>query len=178
MPNHLTIISFLSYYNIIMGAIMENKILKFKSKKGWPILITYILFIAAIVFQWVFPYTGEELAIKITATVMMSFVIAIFTWVVCSTYYILADNFLICVYGPIKSRVFYNDITSIKSSRNWWASPALSTDRVAIYRGKNFFNAVFVSPTFKDFFIKELQKKVEDTTTKKLKNEDNKNINK
>lgn len=144
---------------------MKNEVLKFKSKKGWIIPFVYILFAVAIVLMWVLPYRSEELLMKISATSLIAIVLGIFTWGVFSTYYLLADNFLICVFGPFRTRIFYKDITKIKPSRSWWSSLALSTDRVAIYRGKNFLNIAYISPTFKEFFMKELQKRVDEVAS-------------
>lgn len=149
---------------------MKKEVLKFKSKRNWLVFIVYALFIVAITLTWVLPYQGE-IAMKIISTSMFAIILGIFTWAVFSTYYLLTDDFLICVSGPFRTRIFYSSITEIKPSRSWWSSLALSTDRVAIVRGKNILNTTFVSPQFKEFFMKELQKRVDETKSLKGKNE-------
>jgi hypothetical protein len=148
---------------------MKNEVLKFKSKRNWIVFIVYALFIAAITLLWAIPYKGE-LVIRIISTCMLGIILGVFTWAVFSTYYLLADDYLICVSGPFRTRVFYTSITEIKPSRSCWSALALSTDRVAIMRGKNVLTTTFVSPQFKEFFIKELQKRVDEKKqTKNLK---------
>lgn len=146
---------------------MKNEVLKFKSKRNWIIFVVYALFIGAIALLWTLPYQGE-IAMKIVGTSLFAIILGIYTWAVFSTYYLLTDDFLICVSGPFRTRVFYSSITEIKPIHSWWSSLALSTDRVAIMRGKNILNTTFVSPQFKEFFMRELQKRVDEK--KQIKN--------
>lgn len=124
---------------------MENKVLKFKSKRGWIVPVIILLLAMPIVFIWVMPYNNDSLAFKISITCVVSIILAIFTWAVLSTYYLMNDKFIDCVSGPFKIRVFYSDITDVESSYSIWASFALSSDRVVIIRGKSMLKRIYLA---------------------------------
>jgi hypothetical protein len=61
--------------------------------------------------------------------------------------------------GILRYRIPYADITDIAPSREIWAAPALSLQRVEISHGPGRF--ALVSPRERERFIAELEKRVQ-----------------
>jgi uncharacterized membrane protein len=151
---------------------MKKDVLQFKSSRSWLLIsIVYIMLSAGIAIVWLVPYYGSLIP-QISITTLLGIIIGLFTWAVCSTYYLLGDDFMVSVSGPIRMRVFYRDITEVRKSKSAWSSLALSFDRVAIICEKNILKTNFVSPKLKEKFIQELKARVEEykNRTKKIKN--------
>lgn len=73
--------------------------------------------------------------------------------------YTLADDHLIVRSGLVRWRIPYADITDIAPSREIWAAPAMSLQRVKISYGRGQF--ALVSPRERERFIAELEKRVQ-----------------
>lgn len=68
------------------------------------------------------------------------------------TQYYLDGEWFIAKCGPFKQRVLIKTIQSVVKSRNLWAGPALSQERLIIYHGGNR-QQLIVSPDHRDQFI-------------------------
>lgn len=73
--------------------------------------------------------------------------------------YTLAEDQLIVRGGILRYRIPYADITDIAPSREIWAAPAMSLQRVKISHGR--FEAMLISPRERERFIAELEKRVQ-----------------
>ena len=47
-----------------------------------------------------------------------------------NSYYELKEEYLYCKFGLMKEKIYYSKITSIRECRNYFASMALSADRI------------------------------------------------
>lgn len=144
---------------------MDKKVLKFKSKIDWLIALVYIPLIASLILIWVLPYQ-DSFWVNIVVTSVLGLVLIFFTWAVFSSYYLLADEYIVAVNGPFKIRVFYDRIKDIKPNRSAWSSFSLSFDRVVIRCGKNNLHNYYFSPQNKELFIKELTLRVAEAKSK------------
>lgn len=80
-------------------------------------------------------------------------------WIYNATYYVLSEDFLILRCGPLKVKISYKNIDSIKATKNMISSIALSTDKLKLkIKGKGL-GVVYISPLNKEEFVKELSKK-------------------
>ncbi len=142
----------------------KKKYLKFKGKIGLVVPIVYLILCSGIVLLWTLPYQQpvlvDALTSKIMITCVLGLLLIIFTWAVFSTYYVLTDDFLTVVSGPIRTHVLYSHITEVKPSHSIWSVSALSFNRVAIKRGKSIFTTLLVSPKQKELFMEELNKRI------------------
>lgn len=75
-------------------------------------------------------------------------------WILIGTRYVVADNLLTIVSGPLRWRIPVASIKSVTPTRSLWASPALSLDRLRIVYGRN--RSVLVSPDDKAAFVSAL----------------------
>ena len=75
-------------------------------------------------------------------------------WLLFGTRYVVADDMLTIVSGPLRWRIPVASIKSVTPTRSLWASPALSLDRLRIVYGRN--RSVLVSPDDKAAFVSAL----------------------
>lgn len=76
-----------------------------------------------------------------------------------NTYYVLEEEYLLCMVGFFPQKIRYEKIKSIKKVRNMLSSAALSIDRIEIKeKNKNYFiGTTYISPKEKDEFFEELK---------------------
>jgi len=76
-----------------------------------------------------------------------------------NTYYIFEEQYLKCVVGGFPQKIYYENIKSIKKTRNLLSSAALSVDRIEIKeKYKGFIRGTtYISPKEKDEFFEELK---------------------
>lgn len=98
---------------------------------------------------------ADNLALIAFALMLITFVFAVWIWF--GTYYIIEENCLYLKCGPIREKIAYDTIKSVKKSRNPLSSLALSIDRIEIRYGKR--GLTLISPKDKEEFIEELRKK-------------------
>ena len=129
----------------------------FRSKVDWWFHAAIIVAAAACLFALVTVAmegtTGEALALA----PLFLFGLAFPVWLIRSTYYRFDDTQLYIRSGPFRWRVPYNDIRSIRPTRNPLSSPALSLDRLRLEYRKR---AILISPADKAGFLAELKKRV------------------
>ena len=85
-------------------------------------------------------------------------VIVVMMLLLYNTYYVFEENHLKCVVGGWTQKIYYNNIKSLKKTRNFLSSAALSADRIEIKeRNKGFIRGTtYISPKNKDEFFEEL----------------------
>jgi hypothetical protein len=78
-----------------------------------------------------------------------------------NTYYVLDEQYLKCVVGGFPQKIYYENIKSIKKTRNLLSSAALSIDRIEIKeKNKGFIRGTtYISPKDKDEFFEELKQR-------------------
>ncbi|MBT9140771.1 MAG: hypothetical protein DDT30_01350 [Dehalococcoidia bacterium] len=66
-------------------------------------------------------------------------VVLFLAWIYFGTYYELHEDYLLCKSGPFREKIRYDNIKSLKLTRNMLSSMALSSKRIEIKQhGKNF----------------------------------------
>lgn len=95
---------------------------------------------------------------KVTAYAVGIPMILFVFWIYFGTYYEFRDEYLYCRSGPFSEKIAYENIRSIKLSRNMLSSMALSIDRIQIKQhGKGYITGTtFISPLNREEFMKEL----------------------
>jgi hypothetical protein len=76
-----------------------------------------------------------------------------------NTYYVFEEEYLKCVVGFYAQKIRYENIKSLKKTRNFLSSAALSADRIEI-KEKNkgyIMGTTYISPKNKDEFFEELR---------------------
>ena len=118
--------------------------MKFKSAVApWFYFLTLVLPAAIIIYVVLSIGT-------ISATGMAAIgVVAVLTlgiplWLLFTTYYLVKDGTLKIRSGPVNILILLSDIKSVKPSRSWLSSPALSLKRLEIVYGRS--KKVLVSP--------------------------------
>jgi hypothetical protein len=81
-------------------------------------------------------------------------------WFVLDTWYELCDEYLLCVSGPMREKIYYDRIKSIALTENMLSSMALSRKRIEIRQyHKNFFTGTtYISPTDREEFYRDLKR--------------------
>lgn len=127
---------------------------RFRSRiDAWFIAIlagSAVLVVYAVTLAW---RTGELPLAPAFAVVLLSG--ALPAWIVLTTRYDLADDWLLVRSGPFRWRIPIADITAVTPTRSPLSSPALSLDRLRIEYGAG--RAVMISPADKDGFLRALE---------------------
>ncbi|MBS4031481.1 MAG: PH domain-containing protein [Clostridiales bacterium] len=86
-------------------------------------------------------------------------VVLFLAWIYFGTYYELHEDYLLCKSGPFREKIRYDNIKSLKLSRNLLASMALSSKRIEIRQhGKNYITGTtLISPENREEFLAELK---------------------
>lgn len=125
-------------------------ITKYSSKIGIEIiLIAYLPFISLFYFV----YSEFNLIGTIVIVVLFVFI----TYLLLSTVYTINNNSkkLVVKSGYFYRKIDIEHIKTIKKSKSWISSPALSIDRIEISYNK--YDSVLISPKNREQFIQELQ---------------------
>lgn len=82
----------------------------------------------------------------------------IILWMYFGSYFELKEDYLYCRIGPFYEKIQYEKIKSLKLSRNFLSSMALSRERIEIHQhGKGYFaGTTFISPVDREEFYKAL----------------------
>ncbi|MBF0597811.1 PH domain-containing protein [Faecalibacter rhinopitheci] len=124
-------------------------ITKYSSKIGIEIiLIAYLPFISLFYFV----YSEFNLIGTIVIVVLFVFI----TYLLLSTVYTINNNSkkLVVKSGYFYRKIDIEHIKTIKKSKSWISSPALSIDRIEISYNK--YDSVLISPKNREQFIQEL----------------------
>lgn len=125
-------------------------ITKYSSKIGIEIiLIAYLPFISLFYFV----YSEFNLIGTIVIVVLFVFI----TYLLLSTVYTINNNSkkLVVKSGYFYRKIDIEHIKTIKKSKSWISSPALSIDRIEISYNK--YDSVLISPKNREQFVQELQ---------------------
>lgn len=78
-----------------------------------------------------------------------------------NTYYVFEDEYLKCVVGGFPQKIYYDNIKSIRKTRNLLSSAAMSIDRIEIKeKNKGYIRGTtYISPKDKDDFFEELRQR-------------------
>lgn len=76
-----------------------------------------------------------------------------------NTYYVLEEEYLKVVVGGFPQKIYYKNIKSLKNTKNFLSSAALSSDRIEIKeKNKGYFRGTtYISPKNKEEFLEELR---------------------
>lgn len=118
-----------------------------------PLLLGFFISIAANLQSFT-----NSLSIEFLITLIFYFVIMYLIYSFYQkSYYLLDEEYLIVKFGLFKLKIAYNDITNVQPIKIWWSAPALTNDRLAIYKKGRLWN--YIGPLDKERFIKELSKR-------------------
>ena len=126
---------------------------KYRSKVDWWIpacLLAPVAFV--IVFAVKSLIDGEWIVAVMIAPHM---VFMAFALTVLSTFYTIDEDILTVRSGVlVNQKIKIDKIKSVRATRKWISSPALSADRIEVRYGK--YGSVIISPERKEQFIKHL----------------------
>lgn len=82
-------------------------------------------------------------------------------WIVLDTWYELRDDYLYCVSGPFREKIYYDKIKNIKLSENMLSSMALSRKRIEIRQHKKNYitGTTLISPQNREDFFVQLKRR-------------------
>lgn len=130
--------------------------MRYQVKKDlWIVFLMYLpllLTIGMIIALW------EEALFL--ALLVMGPVDALTLWICYGSYYELKDEELYIRYGPFHQKIKYHKIKSVRETRNFLSSAAMSLDRIEIREHDKSFamGTTYVSPLDKDEFMRTLKK--------------------
>lgn len=129
-------------------------IMRVKSKiDSW---ISVIFFGTVIIMLSVFfTSSGEGRSIAFISGVP---VIVLMLWIYYGTWYELRDDYLYSKSGPFFEKIRYENIRSVKLSKNLLSSMALSVYRIEIRQHKKGYilGTTFISPVDREVFMQDL----------------------
>lgn len=126
----------------------------FRSKVGGTFWVV-LLVLTACMFQF---FWEKEVIPAVMIALLVLFCIEM---IIHTRYAVTSDGLLIIDRGRFFSALSIpvSDIVSLKKSKSWESSPALSLDRIQIdYRGKHHKERVYISPQRKEEFVALLVK--------------------
>ncbi|MCL2634008.1 MAG: PH domain-containing protein [Oscillospiraceae bacterium] len=138
--------------------------MKFKSKVDWWIHVSFALMPIITIWFIIDFIISPSISNGIFACLFLIINIIIVPWWF-NTHYILNENELIIKLGGLGkgTKIAYSAITSVKETREPWASAALSIDRIEIIfkTGKtgNAKDVIYISPKDKQEFLSQLEQR-------------------
>ncbi len=135
----------------------------YRSKVDWWFYLVIAVFFALTMLMLYL--VGYSIATYIIAGVTFLILLPMLV----DTRYILMQDAIMIKCGLIMNFVVrYSDITSVRPTKSWLASAALSTDRIEIRWGKRSWGMIHVSPKKKVEFLQELTTGIKEAEQKKL----------
>lgn len=129
--------------------------MKYYSKIDWWISI--LIWMSVLVSGWaVWLIPANEQWIGWLTLVPIMGLLLLFLY---NTYYEFEDDYLKCVLGVFPQKIYYQNIKSLKKTRNFFSSAALSAERIEI-KEKNkgyIMGTTYISPKNRDEFFDELR---------------------
>ncbi len=82
-------------------------------------------------------------------------------WLVLGTWYEFRDDYLYCVSGPFREKIYYDKIKEVKLTENLMSSMAFSRKRIEIRQhNKNYFTGTtMISPQNREDFYVQLKRR-------------------
>ena len=98
---------------------------------------------------------------RLTAFLLKLPLVIFMIWVYFGSWYELREKYLYCQYGPLKEKIYYRKIKSVKLTENNASSSALSRKRISIkqYGNKHAKGTTMISPVDRDEFFAELKER-------------------
>lgn len=129
--------------------------MKYYSKIDWWISI--LIWLSVLVSGWaVWLIPANEQWIGWISFVPLLVLMLLFLY---NTYYVFEDEYLKCVLGLFPQKIYYQNIKSLKKTKNFLSSAALSAVRIEI-KEKNkgyIMGTTYISPKNRDEFFDELR---------------------
>jgi hypothetical protein len=139
---------------------IEGKILKFRSKIDWWLLLIFVVITANIILKFYQENYNYSFVSNFPHLIIYSLVIFLIWLPIFSTYYLIENNQLIIKSMIFRWKINISDITQIEPTHNPLSSPALSLDRLKIIYMKNGrIASVMISPKDKEGFLNALRNK-------------------
>lgn len=131
--------------------------MRYKAKKDfWVVVMMYLPLIITI--GLLIPLWGKEVLFMLAVLVPVD---ALTLWICYGSYYELREKDLYIRFGPFRQKIPYQQIRSLRETRNFFSSVALSLDRIEIREHDKSFamGTTYVAPLDKGNFLKELKKR-------------------
>ncbi len=132
--------------------------MRYKAKKDlWIVLVMYLPLLITIAL--IIPLWGQDVMVWMLAVMLP--VNALILWILYGSFYELRESVLYICFGPFHQKISYQKIKSIRETRNFLSSAAMSLDRIEIREYDKSFamGTTYVSPLEKDHFLMELKKR-------------------
>lgn len=133
---------------------------KYRSKIGIFVPLIYLVIVGVYLLIWLLPnkYLGMEINItgRIVSSCCFGLLAICLIWATFSTYYVITPTSVVCVFGPLKTRVALKNIVEVKEGISFFSAPALSCKRIYLQTGKTVFKRTEVSPKEKEEFLEQL----------------------
>lgn len=99
----------------------------------------------------------EQWMLAIVTVPMVLFLL----WLVLGTWYEFRDDYLYCVSGPFREKIYYDKIKDVRLTENLMSSMAFSRKRIEIRQhNKNYFTGTtMISPQNREDFYVQLKRK-------------------
>ncbi len=141
---------------------MELLIFRSKMDRTVKIFLTVVIFILAGVTLVPILFISKvplEAIIILSMTFLLS-VILIF-WPFLQIKYILSEQYLLIIGGPVRSKIPYENITKITDNHDIWTGYRIlsSKNGIEIFYKSGFWGSIKISPENKQKFISELVKR-------------------
>lgn len=129
--------------------------MKYYSKIDWWISILIWMSVGVSGWAvWLIPANEQWIGWLIFSPLMVLMLLFLY-----NTYYVFEDDYLKCVLGVFPQKIYYQNIKSLKKTRNFLSSAALSAERIEI-KEKNkgyIMGTTYISPKNRDEFFDELR---------------------
>ena len=129
--------------------------MKYYSKIDWWISILIWMSVGVSGWAvWLIPANEQWIGWLMFSPLMVLMLLFLY-----NTYYVFEDDYLKCVLGVFPQKIYYQNIKSLKKTRNFLSSAALSAKRIEI-KEKNkgyIMGTTYISPKNRDEFFDELR---------------------
>lgn len=129
--------------------------MKYYSKIDWWISILIWMSVGVSGWAvWLIPANEQWIGWLMFSPLMVLMLLFLY-----NTYYVFEDDYLKCVLGVFPQKIYYQNIKSLKKTRNFLSSAALSAERIEI-KEKNkgyIMGTTYISPKNRDEFFDELR---------------------
>jgi len=129
--------------------------MKYYSKIDWWISILIWISVGVSGWAvWLIPANEQWIGWLMFSPLMVLMLLFLY-----NTYYVFEDDYLKCVLGVFPQKIYYQNIKSLKKTRNFLSSAALSAERIEI-KEKNkgyIMGTTYISPKNRDEFFDELR---------------------
>lgn len=129
--------------------------MKYYSKIDWWISILIWMSVGVSGWAvWLIPANEQWIGWLMFSPLMVLMLLFLY-----NTYYVFEDDYLKCVLGVFPQKIYYQNIKSLKKTRNFLSSAALSAERIEIIeKNKGYImGTTYISPKNRDEFFDELR---------------------